>query len=80
VNGESSDTARIAYARNIRKLAARVALAVLVSAGYFIYLLGLRAHPHRVGLACVIASAYIVLFAVVYSVVYRTQIAAARRM
>jgi hypothetical protein len=53
---------------------------MLVSAGYFIYSFGLRAHPHRVGLACVIAGAYVAVFAVVYSVVYRTQLAAARRL
>jgi lysylphosphatidylglycerol synthetase-like protein (DUF2156 family) len=80
VNDESPDTARIVYVRNIRKVATIVGCVALVSAAYFVYAFGLRVHPHRVGLACVIACVYVLVLAIVYSLVYRSQMAAARRM
>jgi hypothetical protein len=80
VNGENSNSARVNYVRNIRRVTAAVAVAVVLSAALFVFRFGLHAHPHRVGLACIIAGIYVVVFGVVYSFVYRTQLAQAQKM
>jgi hypothetical protein len=80
VDEQNSSVVRVAYVRNIRRVAAAVAAAVVLSAGLFVYRFGLGSHPHRVSLACVIAGAYLLVFGSAYSFVYRSQMAAAKRM
>ena len=57
-----------------------VALAAVLGAGLLIYQFGLRPHPHRLGLGLVIAAVYVVVGGGSYALVYRQQMAAARRM
>jgi hypothetical protein len=80
VSGENSNTARIAYIRNIRIIAGAVLLAAILGAGILIYVFGLRAHPRRLGLGFLIAGIYVVVGLGGYAVACRQQIAAARRM
>jgi hypothetical protein len=80
VNGETSNTARVAYIRNIRRIAVRVAAAIILGAGVLFYLFGLKLHPHRIGLGALIAGIYVVAFGVGGSFVYRSQMAVAKRL
>jgi cytochrome c biogenesis protein CcdA len=80
VKGQSQNAARVLYIRNIRIVAGAVALAAILGAGVLLYMFGLKVHPHRVAFGAVIAGIYIVVFGGAYSFVYRSQMAAARRM
>jgi hypothetical protein len=80
VNQENSNIARVTYVRNIRKVAGMVAVLGLTGAAYIVYALGLQAHPHKVELAIIIACVYLVVLGGSYSFVYRSQMAAAKRM
>lgn len=80
VNGETANSARAPYIRNIRIIAGTVALAAAIGAGVLIYEFGLRPHPRRLGLGLLIAGIYVVVGSGGYALAYRQQMAAASRM
>ena len=48
------------FLRTIRRVEAAWAVAIVAGTAIFFYEFGFAAHPHRLGLACIVAAAYLV--------------------
>jgi lysylphosphatidylglycerol synthetase-like protein (DUF2156 family) len=81
VTGSPPSLAQVRSIRYIRRIAAVCIATMIGGAACLIYVLGFTVHPHRVGFAVIFTVIYVVVvMGGGYSLIYRAQIARARRL